>query len=117
MSIGVSGGKAVAKSPLTPATKSETDPLESPEAMKAFLERASEGDEGTRSKIREMMSCESDELVRIFGGDVAWTAEKAGVRTAAGKNVAIQEAMHRKLADLRAALAGPSPTPVEMVLA
>ena len=45
------------------------------------------------------------------------TRSAAIVEAAAGENLVVQEAIHRRLADLRAELAGPDPTPIERLLA
>jgi hypothetical protein len=82
--------------------------------LRNLLERAQSGDESTVPVLRELLKVASG--TNLFGGDLARQAERSLIEAAAGKNVAVREALNRKLELLRAELAGPNPTPVEKLL-
>jgi hypothetical protein len=82
--------------------------------LKDVLRRAHDGDESALPEIRRMV--ETPEGVELLGGNLARQAEYALIDAAAGKNLALQEALRRKLELLRAELAGPTPMPLERLL-
>ena len=57
------------------------------------------------------------DVIELFGGDVAKVAEQTLIARAAGDNHLAAEAMRCKMADVRHMLAGPTPTPIERLLA
>jgi hypothetical protein len=83
-----------------------------------LVRRAEAGDEGALPGIQALFDGDRGErLVEAFGGDMARTAEQLMVARSSGKNLVVREALQRKLAALRAELAGPDPTPIERLLA
>jgi hypothetical protein len=86
-----------------------------PEELMALVKRAEGGDQSTLPVLRQML--EQPSVVDLFGGDLARQTERWLIDKAAGKNLSFKEAMLRKMDLLRAELAGPSPTPVERLLA
>jgi hypothetical protein len=93
----------------TPATQAQIDD------DRRLLERAREGDESAVPRLRELLLRPG--AVEGLGGDLARQAELAFAHRAAGKDLRFREALLRKADLLRAELAGPSPTPVERLLA
>lgn len=69
----------------------------------------------TLPALREVLR--DADAVAIFGGNMAENLCNDLVRKAAGDNLAFREALFRKLELLRAELAGPTPSPVERLLA
>jgi hypothetical protein len=53
---------------------------------------------------------------RELGGDLAHEAEKAMVVSNTGRNLVQQQALYRKMEELRVELGGPNPQPVERLL-
>src|SRR5262249_40582292 len=84
------------------------------EEVRKLLKRARGGDASTLPVLRRML--QDPEAVDLFGGDLAFQAEQSLIGAAAGEDLAFKEALTRKLALLRAELAGPNPTPVERLL-
>src|SRR5262249_18555628 len=82
--------------------------------MRKFLKRAHSGDESTLPVLRKML--ENPTTMEVLGGNLAQQAELSFIGAAAGKNLAFKEALVRKLALMRAELAGPDPTPLERLL-
>jgi hypothetical protein len=78
-----------------------------------LLRRAEEGDPGVLPQIREVL--QSPEVTDLLG-NLARRVEVALVDGATGGNVAMKEGLTKKLAEMRAELAGPSPTPLERQL-
>ena len=78
------------------------------------LQRAQKGDESTLPTLRKFLATPG---VADIHGNLAALLEKKLVDAAAGKNLLFREAITRKLVLLREELAGPSPTPVERLLA
>jgi hypothetical protein len=83
--------------------------------LRAFLKRAQAGDPATLPVLREILR--DPHAIDLCGGDLARQAEAALVDKAAGKNLAFQEALTRKLELLRVEVTGLDPTPVERLLA
>lgn len=88
----------------------------------AFLRRAVEGDRSTLPALREFLTEAEkagigDSLIAAFRGDPAREAEDRLVEAWSGKNLVAQEALRRRVAQVRAELAGPDPTPIERLLA
>jgi len=85
------------------------------EAVQA-IQRASRGDQAAMPEVRQAFDARP-RLWRLLG-DMARRAEDALIGAAfAEKDLAGREAARRYLADLRAQLAGPDPSPLDRVLA
>jgi hypothetical protein len=80
-----------------------------------LLARARRGDESTLPALRKLFDQAPESCARL--GDAAELAEKALLKRAAGKDLALRELMRRRLARVRDELAGPDPTPLEQLLA
>jgi hypothetical protein len=80
------------------------------------LDRARKGDESVMPTLRAWLDGVPS-MLDVMGGDFANNAERALVRQASADNVAMREATYRKLANLRAELAGPDAPAVERLLA
>ena len=91
-----------------------TDPAQAEVWMLKLLTRAQKGDESTLPILRKFLM--TPVAAEIYG-NLAAVIEKTLVEAAAGKNLLFREALTRKLVLLREELAGPSPTPVERLLA
>src|SRR4051794_38495579 len=85
------------------------------EGLTRLLERAEAGDRAVLPALRRLLDCSPD-LWR-FCGDVARNAEVAGADLVAGSTLLLREALPRRLAALKAELAGPSSPPLERLLA
>jgi hypothetical protein len=92
---------------------SNTLPTDSEEINKLLL-RAQKGDEKTLPVLRELIK--QPHIMEIFG-NAASHAEKAIIRKFARDNLAAEEGLRRKMDCLRAELAGPTPSPLERLLA
>jgi hypothetical protein len=92
----------------------ELDPQER-ERLGPLLVRAEQGDATALPELRAAL----DQLPQLWShyGDLSRIAAEAWVDRAAGANLLLREALDRKLAALRAELAGPSPSALEQVLA
>jgi hypothetical protein len=64
---------------------------------------------------REQKAGDEGVLMRVYG-NMYGHAQDALLKTAAGKDIAIQETMRRKIDAVRDELAGPDPTPLERIL-
>ena len=86
--------------------------------MFALMERARKGDDSCLPQQRALFDAgpRRGGLIDHYGSSAAWL-ESALVKEYAGKNLAVKEAMKRKLAAVKAELAGPDPTPMERLLA
>jgi hypothetical protein len=86
--------------------------------MVAVIRRAEKGDRTALPALREMLTVPAigEELVDLCGGDLAREAQQALIGAHCGNNLAVREALNRKLELLRAELAGPAPAPVERLL-
>ena len=104
----------------TPAKKDRTPLQEYPkteEDIFELLRQAEEGDETVLPVVREVLDKGlGQELARI-GGDLAKTAERDLISVMSGTNLLLKEAVSRKLEAMREEVAGPSPTPLERLLA
>ncbi len=97
------------KSPAIPGDVCVTKP----ELTKELLARAEQGDERALATVRAIF----DESPACWdkAGNVATMAEEVLVRLVAGDSALTHEAIHRKLAALKADLAGPTACPQERV--
>jgi hypothetical protein len=96
--------------PKTPADGRPAEPTE----VEKLLARAHAGDASTLPMLRKLL--ESGPLTEA-AGNLATQVEYTLVGNAAGKDLVFKEATHRKLARMRAELAGENPTPLERLLA
>src|SRR5262249_57629463 len=76
--------------------------------------RAQNGDEKALPTVRELIK--QPHILEVCG-NAANHAENALIRKFAGKNLAAEEGLRLKLDCLRADLAGPTPAPLERLLA
>lgn len=83
--------------------------------VRALLKRAAKGDEAVVPTIRKLL-VENPAAVELLGGELARGVQAAFVTSLSGKNVGVREAIHTKLAALRAELLGAAPTPAERLL-
>jgi len=98
-----------------PDTK-KTDPAPSPtNDLVALVRRAEAGDATAMPALRTMMD-DNGALVETFG-NLATQVERSILRTLSGKDHLFREASERKLARMRADVAGPNPSPLERLLA
>jgi hypothetical protein len=81
----------------------------------ALTDRAQRGDKSALPAIRELL--QDPAVVDAWGGDLAEQAQLNLVNKVSGQNLLIKESLTRKLDLLRAELAGPTPTPIERLLA
>ena len=102
----------------TPAKKDRTPLQKHPKTEEDLLEllrQAEEGDGTVLPVLREVLD-KGPELAS-FCGDLASNAERALIKTMAGKNLLLKEAVSLKLDAMREEVAGSSPTPLERLLA
>jgi hypothetical protein len=85
-----------------------------PEAVKALLKQAEQGDTTVLPALRTYM--DQSPSVWEQGGDIAKATQRALLDQAAGKNLVIRETLARKCAALTQELAGPTPSPLERLL-
>ncbi len=78
-----------------------------------LLRRAEAGDPAVLPQIREVLA--SPEVVDLLG-NLARRVERGLVDTVSGGNLAVREGLTKKLAEMRADLNGPEPTPLERQL-
>jgi hypothetical protein len=95
-------------------TKVVEEPPQDPAELRRFIGRAQAGDEATLPALRKLLN--NPAFVDRLGGDLAWQAESSLIRAIAGKDLALQEALTRKLQLLRAELLGPDPSALERLL-
>ncbi len=100
---------------MLPKQTNEYELPSSPEELGGLIERAQSGDRKAIPAVRRMLDF-VPELVSQFGGDLVQAAERPLIDAMGGEDLAFKEAVKRKLAMMRAELAGPSPTPLEMLL-
>jgi hypothetical protein len=84
-------------------------------ALVKLVREAEDGDIKALAQLRELADTRLPDLWETFG-NVATNAERSLIDLASGKNALQKEAMGHKLANLRAELAGPNPTPLERLL-
>jgi len=80
-----------------------------------IMDRAREGDRSVLPQLREILD-EAPDITRQLG-DLEQTTRSAMLERTAGKHLARREAQSRFLEDLKAQIAGPSPTVLEQLLA
>lgn len=83
--------------------------------LNALLPAVNAGDSGARDELRGVLDATPQLWTEL--GNLGRQAELALVRTAAGDNPLVKEAIVRKLDGLRAEVAGPHPSPLESLLA
>jgi hypothetical protein len=99
-------------------SRNETDkPADVPpaEELQRLLKAAEQGDLKVLPQLRHLLD-HSPELWDQYG-NLALHAECALVKLAAGPNVLLAESLVRKLTALKAEVAGPTPSPLERLLA
>jgi hypothetical protein len=87
----------------------------SADEINRLMSRAENGDESAVPALRKLLAVPGM-LESLGGGSLAVQAERSLVELLARKNLAAREVVLQKLQQLRAELAGPSPTPVERIL-
>jgi hypothetical protein len=106
--------EALDKTKPPPDTKPEAPSKE--RAMEIFR-RAEKGDEECLSELRALLDNGTRwSWVIEFSGSPSNWLERRLIQETAGVNFVMKEAMEKKLANLRAELAGPSPSPLERLL-
>lgn len=95
-----------------PLPESESSPAVA--ELRAVVARARRGDHDAMPRLRELLDAHP-EIFHKFG-DIAQHAQAAWVRLAAGSDLALAEALRRRLADLGDELLGPTPTALERLL-
>ncbi|MDY3561969.1 hypothetical protein R5W23_003400 [Gemmata sp. JC673] len=103
------GAKAPDARPATPA-----DSGRSLVQLKDAVQRAEGGDPKALAEVREWLA--KPGLAGFLGGDLAKEALERFVRTYAGGNPVVYEAVNRKLTEMRGELSGSNPTTVEKLL-
>ncbi|MDB5307464.1 MAG: hypothetical protein JWO38_1666 [Gemmataceae bacterium] len=98
----------------TPPAKGDDLPA-STEATLALIDRAEQGDATAMPPLRKLLG--NPAAVDQLGGNLAETAQRVLVEAHCGQNLFRREAIGRKMATLRAELAGPTPSPIEWLLA
>jgi hypothetical protein len=94
-------------------TPTEAAPQRVDELM-ALVRRAESGDESALPAVRDLLNHPA--AADLLGGDLARRARQTLVDRFTGKNLLHKEVLSRKLEQLQAELAGPTPTPVERLL-
>lgn len=85
------------------------------EELEDLVKRAQAGDISTLPVLQKIS--QNDAGVDYLGGNLARRAQEAFIVAMAGTNLALQIAVTKKMETLRSELAGPSPTPIERLLA
>lgn len=85
------------------------------EELGKFIERTEAGGKTTLPVLRKLLN--DPHYIEQFGGNLARTAEFAFISALTGKHICVQEALKRKMKQMREELLGPNPTPVERLLA
>jgi hypothetical protein len=83
--------------------------------MAHLLSRAEKGDVTVLPQLRRLLD-ETPELWRGYG-NLAAQAQASWIKLAAGTNILLGESLMRKAAELCSEVAGPSPSPLEKLLA
>jgi hypothetical protein len=91
---------------------------DSSEGILEVLERAAKGEEAMRPLVLELLDRgqEAGAWLMAVYGDVFRHAQDAVVKPIAGKDIAMQEILRRKISAVRDELAGPNATPLERIL-
>ena len=100
---------------MNPNPQAEAGPRQEEDELARLVARAERGDLTVLPALRAALS--SHPHVWQEYGDVSLQAEGALVRAAAGKNLLLGESLLFKLRELKAELAGESPSPLERLLA
>jgi hypothetical protein len=82
--------------------------------LQELVRRAQQGDRSVLPELREALDA-NPKLWQSYG-DLALQAQAIWLDLIAGKDLALQECVLRKLEAMRADLAGPAPTPLEKLL-
>ena len=85
------------------------------EDLEQLVKRAERGDESALPELRLLL--DRDPALWRHAGDMGRIAEDSLVALAAGPNLLLKEALGRRLAELKAELAGADPSPVVRLLA
>jgi hypothetical protein len=99
------------------STNTETPAAAGPDptaGLVSLLRRAEQGDLTALPELRRLLDADSSLWQRY--GDLALQAEAGLVQLASGDNLLLAESLARKLAALKADLAGPSPSPLHKLL-
>lgn len=83
--------------------------------LKQLLDRAQAGDKSTLPRLRAILA--DPAAVDALGGDLARQAQTHLVIKCAAKDLMVRESLLRKVELLRAEVAGPTPSPLERLLA
>jgi hypothetical protein len=89
-------------------------PEKDQEQIRELVRRAHDGDAGVLPRLRRLLDGRPE--VWRQAGDLARHAEQCLLDLLAGRSLFAREAVERKLAELKAGLAGPEPTPLERLL-
>jgi hypothetical protein len=97
--------------------KSRPDPAgaEAAERLQQLVRRAEQGDQSVLPELRAVL--DRDPGLWRFAGDLARLAEDSMIALAAGHNLLLKESLSRKVAELKAELAGPTPSLLDRLLA
>jgi hypothetical protein len=97
--------------PTTPAKAAQKNNDE----LFALVRRAEDGDATAMPALKDLLK--HPDGVDTLGGDLAKRARRTLVDKFSGKNLLFKEVLNRKVELLQAEVAGPSPTPLERLLA
>lgn len=99
-------------------TKAQTNPPQSRDEVEALLERARRGDQSCLPQLRALFADgkRGSWYVEALGSPPAWLFDSLA-KSAAGKDLAVREALERNMERVRRDLEGPDPTPIERLLA
>ena len=87
----------------------------SDDRLRQLLQRAERGDPDTRPAVQLFLDAHPE--VWREAGDLGVQAQRAWAALAAGPNLLVSESIRRQYEEVRAAAAGPSPPPLEGLLA
>jgi hypothetical protein len=94
----------------------QIDPAEAAQVeLREVFDRARRGDLEALPRLRELLE-DRPELWQSYG-DVARHALSSWIKLIAGDNLALEESTGRKADSMRAEVAGPAPSPLELLLA
>jgi hypothetical protein len=113
-----SGGSAVSDARTAERLPKPLPDISTDEGLREVLDRAAKGEEATRPlvlKLLERREQSDGVLMRVYG-DVYGHAKDAILKSAVGRDIALQETLRRKIDTVRDDLAGPNPTPLERIL-
>jgi hypothetical protein len=109
--MSTSNDNQAAATPAVPARPSA-------DTVKALVQRGCNGDEGAARELRRLFAGNPAEFIRLARGNLGQEyAVRAVNRVIPSQLALMREGVHAELARVRAELAGPSPTPVEALLA